>query len=119
MVFENVLKTLSTFPPKLSELLTPAEDIENRIEGAISSATGISLPPGPVKVAKNIMSNIESNVATAARALPISFKAKTPTVKTVPVKVEVVSTPSLGQAQVTEVARAAKPLRSEFQMYEA
>ena len=114
MVFENVFKALSTFPPKLSELLTPVEDIENKVESAVSSATGISLPPGPVKVAKNIMSNIESSVSTAARSLPVGIVSKPAPTKTVPVKVEVVSTPSLGQAQVEEIVRAAKPLRSEF-----
>jgi len=114
MVFENVFKALGEFPPKLSELLTPVEDIENKIEGAISSATGISLPPGPVKVAKNIMGSIEGSMARLSLPRPIGFVSKS----TVPVKVEVVSTPSLGQAQVAEVTRASRPLRSEFQAYE-
>jgi len=114
MALENVFKALGEFPPKLSDLLTPVEDIENKIEGAISSATGISLPPGPVKVVKNLMGSIEGSMATLMRAKPIGFVSP----RTVPVKVEVVSTPSLGQAQVAEVRTTSKPLRSEFEAFE-
>lgn len=120
MRISNTFKALSQFPPKLSELLTPLEDIESKIESTISTATGVSLPPGPVKVTRGLVENIEASLSSVMprRALPISFKSQT--APTTPVKVEVVASPqSLGEPQAVEVPSSTRALRQEFEGIEA
>lgn len=65
---DEVIGALTAFPPKLSILAKPLALPEEMFENMIRTATGIEVPPGPVKFTKTLMESFEAG----APALPVT-----------------------------------------------
>jgi len=103
---EKITEALAAFPPKLSALAeiftAPEEMFEQQ-----ASAAGVPVPPGPAKMAVQVMQGIESMIP----ATPFG----TPFEQTQTQSSEV----SLGEAKTLEIKETPKKSRIEVEILEA
>jgi len=112
---DKLASDLASFPPKVSSLTELLTEPENLFEQQASSL-GIPVPPGPAKMATQMLQNLESVTVSPALPFPLpSFQFEVPqTQAVVPPKTE-----SLGEAEMVEVSKPAVSPRVQVEILEA